>query len=51
MFFPPRVKSVSANTVAVGDLQDAGQRSLIRMIFAVTGLTLGVFCDGKDHGW
>jgi len=44
MFFPPRVKSVSANTVAVGDLQDAGQRSLIRMIFAVTGLTLGVFC-------
>lgn len=30
--------------MGVDDLQDVGQRSLIRMIFATTGLTLGVFC-------
>ncbi|MBU0807979.1 MAG: diguanylate cyclase [Gammaproteobacteria bacterium] len=32
------------NNVAVDDLQYLGRRSLIRMIYACTGLTLGVFC-------
>jgi diguanylate cyclase (GGDEF)-like protein len=44
MFFRPRTKPGSDNSVAVDDLQDVGQRSLIRMIFATTGLTLAVFC-------
>lgn len=44
MFFRPRTQLGSGNSAAVDDLQDAGQRSLIRMIFAATGLTLGVFC-------
>lgn len=44
MFFRPRTQAGSDNSAAVDDLQDVGQRSLIRMIFATTGLTLGVFC-------
>lgn len=44
MFFRPRTKQNSTNSVAVDDLQDVGRRSLVRMIFATTGLTLGVFC-------
>src|SRR3989338_1449749 len=44
MFFRPRTKPGSDSNAAVDDLQDVGQRSLIRMIFASTGLTLGVFC-------
>lgn len=44
MFFRPRTKPGNDNSAAVDDLQDVGQRSLIRMIFATTGLTLGVFC-------
>lgn len=44
MFFRPRTKPGSDNSAAVDDLQDVGRRSLIRMIFATTGLTLGVFC-------
>lgn len=44
MFFRPRSKPGNDSTAAVDDMQDVGQRSLIRMIFASTGLTLGVFC-------
>ena len=44
MFFRPRTKPGSDSSAAVDDLQDVGQRSLIRLIFATTGLTLGVFC-------
>ncbi|SFJ04084.1 diguanylate cyclase (GGDEF) domain-containing protein [Pseudomonas guineae] len=44
MFFQPRDKSGDNNNAAVDDLQDAGRRSLIRIIFATSGLTLGVFC-------
>lgn len=44
MFFRPRTKPGNDNSAAVDDLQDVGQRSLVRMIFATTGLTLAVFC-------
>lgn len=44
MFFRPRATSGNDHHAGFADLQDIGQRSLIRMIFASTGLTLGVFC-------
>jgi diguanylate cyclase (GGDEF)-like protein len=44
MFFRPRTKPGSASIFAADELQDVGQRSLVRMIFATTGLTLGMFC-------
>lgn len=44
MFFPPRANPGKDSNVGVADLQDVGQRSLMRMIFVTTGLTLGVFC-------
>ncbi|PTS83365.1 GGDEF domain-containing protein [Pseudomonas sp. HMWF032] len=44
MFFRSRAKRGADKSAAVDDMQDIGQRSLIRMIFAATGLTLGVFC-------
>lgn len=45
MFSRLRTPSGNDNSAAVDDLQDVGQRSLIRLIFATTGLTLGVFCS------
>jgi diguanylate cyclase (GGDEF)-like protein len=44
MFFPPRAKPAADSGTGVADLQDVGQRSLMRMIFITTGLTLAVFC-------
>lgn len=44
MFFRSPANAGSETGAAVDDLQDVGQRSLIRLIFAATGLTLGVFC-------
>ena len=44
MFFRPRATSGNDHHAGFADLQDIGQRSLIRMIFAATGLTLWVFC-------
>jgi diguanylate cyclase (GGDEF)-like protein len=44
MFLRPRTKPGSDSIFAADELQDVGQRSLVRMIFAASGLTLGVFC-------
>jgi len=44
MFFPPRAKPAADSSAGVADLQDVGQRSLMRLIFITTGLTLAVFC-------
>lgn len=44
MFFKPPVARESGETLGVADLQDVGQRSLMRMVFATTGITLGIFC-------
>lgn len=44
MFFRPRSKPGGDSIFAADELQDVGQRPLVRMIFATTGLTLGVFC-------
>lgn len=44
MFFPPRAKPAADTSTGGADLQDVGQRSLMRMIFISTGLTLAVFC-------
>jgi diguanylate cyclase (GGDEF)-like protein len=44
MFFRPRTKQSNEKHAGVADLQDIGQRSLIRMIFVCTGLILWVFC-------
>ncbi len=44
MFFPPRANPGQHSSAGVADLQDVGQRSLMRMIFITTGLTLAVFC-------
>lgn len=44
MFFKPRPPAGNSHHASVTDLQDIGQRSLIRIIFATTGLILWVFC-------
>ncbi|WP_298184749.1 GGDEF domain-containing protein [uncultured Pseudomonas sp.] len=44
MFFQPQDTPDDDSSAAVNDLQDVGRRSLVRIIFAITGLTLGVFC-------
>lgn len=44
MFFKPRTHVRLPDTLALADLQDIGQRSLMRIVFATTGATLGVFC-------
>jgi diguanylate cyclase (GGDEF)-like protein len=44
MFFRSQATSNSHYNLGVADLQDVGQRSLIRMIFAASGLTLWLFC-------
>lgn len=44
MFFSPRANPGKGSSTGVADMQDVGQRSLMRMIFITTGLTLGVFC-------
>ena len=44
MFSKPHAKLGSDNDAALNDLQDIGQRSLIRMVFIASGVTLGVFC-------
>lgn len=44
MFSRMRAKLGSDTITGLTDMQDVGQRSLLRMIFAVTGLTLGLFC-------
>ncbi|MVW73759.1 GGDEF domain-containing protein [Pseudomonas xionganensis] len=44
MFNPSHAKPLVNTGAGVADLQDVGQRSLMRMVFITTGLTLGVFC-------
>ncbi|TIH11064.1 GGDEF domain-containing protein [Pseudomonas leptonychotis] len=44
MSFRPNSKTGNDGIADLADMQDVGQRSLVRMIFASTGLTLGVFC-------
>ena len=44
MFFRSRGKAGRDTGAVAEDFQDVGQRSLIRIIFTGTGLTLGVFC-------
>lgn len=44
MLFKPPVAREPGETLGVADLQDVGQRSLMRMVFATTGITLGIFC-------
>jgi hypothetical protein len=44
MFFKPRPPAGNSHHASVTDLQDIGQRSLIRIVFATTGLMLWLFC-------
>lgn len=44
MFFRPQTTSDNDHPAGFADLQDIGQRTLIRMIFVASGLTLWVFC-------
>lgn len=44
MFSKSHAEQGSDNNTALNHLQDIGQRSLIRMIFVASGITLGVFC-------
>jgi diguanylate cyclase (GGDEF)-like protein len=44
MFFQSRTKPDSDSIAGFTSMQDVGQRSLVRLIFALTGLTLGLFC-------
>lgn len=44
MFFKPRTPPNHSHHASVTDLDGIGQRSLIRIIFATTGLILWVFC-------
>ena len=43
MFLRPRAKPDSDTIAGLASMQEAGQRSLVRMIFASSGLTLGLF--------